>query len=82
MKRNARDRVRARMLLVEQAFAGPWMLASGFSLVDIYAAMFTRWAECRGWADTNLPKIAAMTALLAQREAADRVWQRHFGDLK
>ena len=74
----ARDRVRERILLVERAVAGPWLLSSGFSAADIYAAMFTRWSECRDWRDEHLPKIMAITAALTQRPAIAPVWRRHF----
>lgn len=78
LRLKARDRVRERILLVERIVAGPWLLASGFSAADIYAAMFTRWSECRDWRDEHLPKIMAMTAALAQRPAIAPIWQRHF----
>jgi glutathione S-transferase len=78
LRLKARDRVRERILLVEQAIAGPWLLASGFSAADIYAAMFTRWSECRGWRDEHLPKIMVIAAALAQRPAIAPVWRRHF----
>jgi len=74
----ARDRVRERILLVERAVAGPWLLASGFSAADIYAAMFSRWSECRDWRDDNLPKINALAAALAQRPAIAPIWTKHF----
>ena len=74
----ARDRVRERILLVERAVAGPWLLASGFSVADIYAAMFSRWSECRDWRDDNLPKINALAAALAQRKAVAPIWTKHF----
>ena len=80
LKRSARDRIRERMLAVEQAVAGPWLLASGFSAVDIYAAMFSRWWECRveGWREEYIPKICTIAAALAQRPATRPVWNRHF----
>ncbi|MDE2184910.1 MAG: glutathione S-transferase family protein [Alphaproteobacteria bacterium] len=80
LKRAARDRIRERMLVAEAAVAGPWFLAWGFSALDLYAAMFSRWRECRsdGWRDIHLPKIGAIAAALAQRSAAGPVWNRHF----
>jgi glutathione S-transferase len=78
LRLKARDRVRERILLVEQAIGGPWLLASGFSAADIYAAMFTRWSECRGWRDEHLPKIMAIAAALARRPAIAPIWSRHF----
>ena len=78
LRLKARDRVRERILLVEQAIAGPWLLESGFSVADIYAVMFSRWSECRGWRDENLPKINALAAALAQRRMVAPIWARHF----
>lgn len=80
LKRSARDRIRERMLSVEQAVAGPWFLPGGFSAVDIYAAMFTRWRECRteGWREEHLPRICAIAAALAQRPVLGPVWDKHF----
>jgi glutathione S-transferase len=78
LRLKARDRVRERILLVERVVAGPWLLSSGFSAANIYAAMFTRWSECRDWRDEHLPKIMAITAALTQRPAIAPVWRRHF----
>ncbi len=80
LKRAARDRIRERMLSVEQAVAGPWFLASGCSAVDIYAAMFSRWRECRvdGWREAHIPKICAIAAALKDRPAIAPVFNRHF----
>ena len=74
----ARDRVRERILLVERVVTGPWLLDNGFSAADIYAAMFSRWSECKGWRDDNLPKINALAAALALRPAVAPVWAKHF----
>ena len=80
LRLKARDRVRQRILLVERVLAGPWLLPSGFSVAAIYAAMFTRWSECRGWRDENLPKINALAAALSQRPKIAPIWSRHFGN--
>ncbi len=74
----ARDRIRERILVVERAMAGPWLLAGGFSAADIYAAMFTRWWACRDWRDEHLPKIMAMVRALSRRPAVAPIWRRHF----
>jgi glutathione S-transferase len=80
LKLKVRDRIRARMLTVEQAIAGPWFLASGFSAVDIYVAMFSRWRECRseGWREEHLPKICAIADALSQRPVIAPIWRKHF----
>lgn len=75
----ARDRIRERMLILEQTVAGPWFLANGFTACDIYAAMFCRWSATRGWRDEHIPKLCAIMRGLAERPHAAPVWQRHFG---
>ena len=74
----ARDRIRARILLVERMIRGPFLLAHGFSILDIYAAMFTRWSLEPDWKLANLPKLMALADAVSQRPAIAPVWQRHF----
>ena len=81
LKLSAKQRIRGRMLLVEAAAsAAPWFLPSGFSAVDIYAVMFSRWSECRenGWREAHIPKICAMAAALAERPHLKPVWEKYF----
>jgi glutathione S-transferase len=79
LKRKASDRIRERMLAVEQAVTGPWLLKSGFSAADLYAAMFSRWRPCRDWQDGSLPKMRAIAATVAAREKTAPIWRRRFG---
>jgi Glutathione S-transferase len=81
LKFGAKRRIRERMAAVEEAASdGPWFLASGFSLADIYVTMFSRWRDCRseGWRENNLPKICAIAAGLAARERLKPVFEKHF----
>jgi glutathione S-transferase len=80
LKLSAKRRIRERMETVERAVAGPWFLASGFSAVDIYAAMFSRWRECRseGWREEHIPQICAIAAAIAERPALAEIWSKHF----
>lgn len=80
LKLSAKRRIRERMETVEHAVAGPWFLASGFSAVDIYVAMFSRWRECRseGWREEHIPKICAIAAAIAERPALVEIWSKHF----
>jgi glutathione S-transferase len=78
----ARERIRERLLIVEKAVAGPWLLASGFSAADIYVAMFTRWRDDLGadWLQQNpIPKLTAIAKGVSERPRIAPVWQRHFG---
>lgn len=80
LKQSAKARIRERMLIAEQAVAGPWFLGEAFSALDIYAVMFSRWRECRdnGWREEFLPKICAMSAALAERPAIKPVFEKFF----
>ncbi|MGZ5923859.1 MAG: glutathione S-transferase family protein [Rhizomicrobium sp.] len=81
LRQKARERIRERLLIIERFVAGPWFLSSGFSILDIYAAMFMRWRSSIGreWLEEgNLPKLQAMSATLSSRPAIAPVWARHF----
>jgi glutathione S-transferase len=78
LREAARDRVRERILLIERAAAGPFILQSGFSLLDIYAAMFTRWSIGRQWREANIPRLNALAETVSRRPAIAPVWARHF----
>ena len=74
----ARERIRERLLILEQAVAGPWLLAEGFSAGDIYAAMFNRWSAAHGWREEHIPKLCAIMRAVAARPRLAPVWQMHF----
>jgi glutathione S-transferase len=81
LRARARERVRERLLIVERMIAGPWFLPSGFSILDIYAAMFSRWRGSLGkdWAKGgHIPKLDALSKALSQRETLKEIWKRHF----
>jgi glutathione S-transferase len=78
LRAKARDRIRARILIIERMIQGPFLLAHGFSILDIYAAMFTRWSLEPDWKLTHLPKLMALAEAVSQRTAIAPVWQRHF----
>jgi len=82
MRQKARERIRERLLIVERMVAGPWFLPSGFSIVDIYAAMFSRWRGSIGseWLkDGHIPKLEMLALEVSRRPAIMPVWQHHFG---
>lgn len=81
LRQKARERIRDRLLIVERQVAGPWFLSGGFSILDIYAAMFSRWRGSigRDWpVDQNIPNLLALAAAVSERERIAPVWQRHF----
>jgi len=79
LKGKARARIRERMLIVEAAVKGRWLLGDTFCAADIYAAMFTRWSYFRDWKEEHLPRICALAEALAVRPKIAPVWKRHFG---
>ena len=81
LKRKVQERIRERLLIVEKHVAGPWLLSSGFSAADIYAAMFTRWRNTIGreWLEAgHIPKLQAIAKAVSERPRIAPVWQRHF----
>jgi glutathione S-transferase len=74
----ARSRVRERLLLIERVLAGPFLLPGGFSLLDIYAAMFSRWSIGAEWRLANLPRLTGLAVAVSQRPAIAPVWKKHF----
>lgn len=78
LREAARERVRERLLLIERVLAGPYFLASGFSLLDIYAAMFSRWSVGKEWREKNLPRLNGLADTVSRRAAITPVWKKHF----
>ena len=82
LRKKAQERIRERLLIVERMAATPWFLPGGFSILDIYTAMFTRWRGSigRDWMDEDhLPRLTALALAVAARPAIAPVWNRHFG---
>ena len=78
LRQVARDRIGERILIIERMIRGPFLLDGGFSLLDIYAAMFSRWSLEAAWKLANLPKLLALAEAVSQRPAIAPVWRRHF----
>jgi len=78
LRAKARERIRERILIIERMIEGPFLLAHGFSILDIYAAMFTRWSLEPDWKLANLPKLMELADAVSQRPAIAPVWRRHF----
>jgi GST-like protein len=81
LREKAKARIRERLTIVERFVDGPWFLPSGFSILDIYAAMFSRWKGSIGkdWlAQGHIPKLNALAVGVAHRPAIAPVWKRHF----
>ena len=78
LRERAREKLRERIFIMEKSVSGPWLLAEGFSVADIYAAMFSRWDIGHEFREAHLPKIVALANAVAVRPAIAPIWQRHF----
>jgi glutathione S-transferase len=78
LKDKARERIRERILIAQKAIEGPWFLGPAFSVVDIYAVMFSRWSVGREWRDKNLKPLVALSRRVSERPKIAPVWQKHF----
>ena len=79
-----RDHVRSlwkrRWQIVENAVRGePWFLLEGFSALDLYIAVVSRWAQLDDWRRENLWRVETIAAAIAARPDCEAVWARHFG---
>lgn len=70
-----------RFLIVESALSdGEWFLDSGFSLLDIYVSVLSRWIKPVEFRRSRLPGIERIASRLGQRRRLDLVWRRHFAE--
>lgn len=81
LRAHAEEIWRQRFLLVEQAVAGEqWFLPSGFSLLDIFASVLSRWTRPPDYRVTSTPRIERISAGVGERRRLDAVWRRHFAN--
>jgi glutathione S-transferase len=81
LRQKARERIRDRLVIVERQVAGPWFLPGGFSILDIYAAMFSRWRGSIGkdWLEAgHIPNLLTLAKSVSKRDRIAPVWERHF----
>jgi glutathione S-transferase len=81
LRQKAKERIRERLLIVERQVAGPWFLGHGFSILDIYAAMFSRWRGSIGkdWLEAgHIPHLLALGHAVSERPHIAPVWEKHF----
>jgi glutathione S-transferase len=78
LRLKVRERIRERVLIVERMIAGPWLLPNGFSVCDIYAAMFSRWSIGNEWREQNIPRLSALARSVSERTRIAPVWKKHF----
>lgn len=79
MRAHVRQIWKQRCKLVEAALAGsPWFLASGFSALDLYLAVVSRWAQVGEWRKAELPRIETLARAVSERPLCQAIWRRHF----
>lgn len=80
LKAGARERlVEAWSIFEAHIEPAPFVLGPALSLVDVYAAMLTRWRPGRAWFTTHCPKTMAAVALTERHPVVASVWSRNFG---
>ena len=80
IRERVREHWRTRWLHVESSVRGdPYLLDIGFSLVDIYIAVVSRWAQQEEWCKANLPKIERIVHAASSRPKSKPIWQKHYG---
>ena len=79
-RQHIREIWKRRWLTVDAAVQGqPWILESGFSVVDLYIAVVSRWAGVATWRSEALVNVERIAVAVAERDRCRAVWQRHFG---
>jgi GST-like protein len=64
--------------IVEQAASGPWFLGEGFSALDIYVAVMTRWEPRRPWFAAHCPRLTQIALRADSHSRLGAVWRRNF----
>ena len=79
VRQRARQIWQSRLKTYAGSIAGaPYAFAGGFSLVDLYMAIFCRWdLDMPG--RESLPKLEALMEAVRARPGAGRAWERHWG---
>lgn len=79
MRDHLRGIWKRRWLIVEEAIGGdPWFLSGGFSAVDLYIGVVSRWAQLDDWRRGALPGVENIAAAIRARADCRDVWARHF----
>ena len=69
LRKIARERIRERILIIERMIEGPFLLSGGFSILDIYAVMFSRWRVAKYW--TSVPQSTVMSEIVPPASVVD-----------
>lgn len=64
---------------LEAVARGPWFLGAGFSALDLYLSVMTRWNPQRPWFAAHAPKLHAIGAALDGDPRLRALWAANFG---
>jgi len=67
--------------MVEVEAGAPWFLGQGFSALDIYVAVMTRWRPRRRWFAEHAPRLHAIGVRCEADRRLQAVWQRNLAAL-
>lgn len=78
-----REHSLARLREAWSAMAGqlvpaPYLVGERLGVLDVYAAMMSRWSDTRAWLRQAHPHVEASLALTERDATVARVWARHF----
>ena len=69
-----------RWATIEAAIAGaPYFLAEGFSAVDLYVTVLSRWDMTDAWRREHLPRVDRLATAVRSRPRVAEPLARHFG---
>ena len=63
---------------LESAAGAPWFLGTGFSALDIYIAVMTKWRPQRPWFATDCPRLHAIAMAAEARPEYAASWRWNF----
>lgn len=79
LKAHALERLKQGWQMVEaQVEPSPYLLGSALSVVDVYAAMLTRWRPGRTWFESHCPRVMRAVKATEAHPVVASVWSRNF----
>jgi len=76
LRERAQAVTRERWRILETQIAGPYLLASGFSVTDLYITKLAVWQD-EAFRRAELPRVHALTEVVRARPKLAKVWARH-----
>ena len=80
LKTHALERLKRAWAMVEERVApSPFLLGEALSVIDVYAAMLTRWRPGRAWFESHCPRVMGAVRATEAHPVVASVWARNFG---